>query len=304
MTAVRHVQARRLPGSPIVVPEMDARMGRNITGPSLVRVPEWCARPLARYYLYFASHWGSYIRLALADGLQGPWRTYEPGVFDLAQSRFVDHIASPDVIIDHERREFRMYYHGAIDSLQNQRTRVAVSQDGLTFTEQPDVILDWYARIFRWDGWWYALTMPGTVWRSRDGLTGFERGPVLFGPQMRHSAVRVVGTDLQVFYTNVGDCPETILLAVIDLTGDWRTWTATRPEPVLAPERDYEGGALPARPSSRGPVTEPVCELRDPAIYEEGARTFMLYAVAGESGIALAEIEERMDRRDTGYEDK
>jgi hypothetical protein len=30
--------------------------------------------------------------------------------------------------------------------------------------------------------------------------------------------------------------------------------------------------------------------LRDPAIYEENGRTFLLYAVAGESGIAIAEV--------------
>jgi hypothetical protein len=30
--------------------------------------------------------------------------------------------------------------------------------------------------------------------------------------------------------------------------------------------------------------------LRDPAIYGEGGRTFLLYAIAGESGIAAAEL--------------
>ena len=33
-------------------------------------------------------------------------------------------------------------------------------------------------------------------------------------------------------------------------------------------------------------------QLRDPAIFEEGGRTYLLYAVAGEEGIALAELEE------------
>jgi hypothetical protein len=33
-----------------------------------------------------------------------------------------------------------------------------------------------------------------------------------------------------------------------------------------------------------------VNQLRDPAIFEEHERTYLIYAVAGESGIAIAEI--------------
>ncbi len=33
-----------------------------------------------------------------------------------------------------------------------------------------------------------------------------------------------------------------------------------------------------------------VNQLRDPAIYEEDGRVYLLYAVAGESGIAIAEL--------------
>ena len=38
------------------------------------------------------------------------------------------------------------------------------------------------------------------------------------------------------------------------------------------------------------PPTGHVNQLRDPAIFEEDARVYLLYAVAGESGIALAEV--------------
>ena len=34
----------------------------------------------------------------------------------------------------------------------------------------------------------------------------------------------------------------------------------------------------------------PANQLRDPAIYEEDGRVYLLYAVAGERGIALAEV--------------
>ena len=48
--------------------------------------------------------------------------------------------------------------------------------------------------------------------------------------------------------------------------------------------------AAPLEPSIRSTAYGPVNQLRDPAIYVEGGRVFLLYAVAGESGIALAEV--------------
>ena len=68
------VTARRSLDAPIVRPDMDGRMGRNINGPSLIAAPPWLARPLACYYLYFADHRGSYIRLALAERIECAWR--------------------------------------------------------------------------------------------------------------------------------------------------------------------------------------------------------------------------------------
>ena len=105
------IRVERLVDSPIIRPEMDGSMGSNIAGPSLIRVPDWIERPLGRYYLYFADHRGTYIRLAYADALTGPWTTYEPGTLRLDQSHFPTtapapayaHVASPDVHIDHER---------------------------------------------------------------------------------------------------------------------------------------------------------------------------------------------------------
>jgi hypothetical protein len=40
----------------------------------------------------------------------------------------------------------------------------------------------------------------------------------------------------------------------------------------------------------RGLIVGPARQLRDPAIYREDGRTYLLYAVAGESGIAIAEV--------------
>ncbi|MBN9080554.1 MAG: hypothetical protein J0I16_03580 [Rhizobiales bacterium] len=289
VTVFKHVE--RLLDRPIITQDMVPSNETNINGPSLIRVPSWVRNPLGRYYLYFSSHFGDHIRLAYADALTGPWRLHAPGVLHLNASHFNDHIASPDVTIDQERQEIRLYYHGVVgDVFSDQRTRVALSNDGLMFEAQAPIVMDWYSRAFRWNGMIYALTMPGTMWRSPDGIAPFERGPSLFTPRMRHSAVRVRGHELDILYTNCGDNPESILATTLDLRSDWLSWRAEPSTLLIQPERAYEGGDLPPAPSERGGVRQAVRQLRDPAFFEEAGKTYLLYAGAGESGICLAEL--------------
>jgi hypothetical protein len=283
----------RLGNGPIITPHMDARMGDNVNGPSLIRVPDWVERPLGRYYLYFGHHDGEYIRLAYADDLIGPWRTHEPGVLPLAESTYAGHIASPDVHVDHASRTIRMYFHGSDTRTGGggaQHTRLALSADGLHFRARPENLGRAYIRAISIGGWWYAVGMPGQLYRSPDGLTNFVEGPRLGDPDQRHVALRLVGTTLQIFSTTIGDCPERILLSTVDTTADWRDWTASPPTVVLEPELPYEGGNEPLEPSKRGLIHGPVRQLRDPAIFEENGRAYLIYSVAGESGLALAEV--------------
>lgn len=321
--------ATRLLGNPIVLPEMDELMGSNVQGPSLVRVPDWIENPLGRYYLYFADHKGSYIRLAYADALEGPWQIHSPGSLHLVDSHFLTlpaavppdidpkasmwsippaegvptrlasatkpHIASPDVHVRNDRREVVMYYHG-LESFGSQRTRVASSTDGINFTAADPLIgRSTYFRAFEHDNQWYAMGMPGTFYRSPDGVPSaengrFEQGPTLFPKTMRHAALLKRGDTLFVFWTNVGDEPEHILVSTADLSGDWSRWAASEPVSVLLPEEDWEGADLPLEPSVRDAINKRVRQLRDPAIFEEDDHTYLLYSVAGESGIAIAEI--------------
>lgn len=301
--AAQTVQVERLLDRPIITPEMDARMGSNIAGPSLIRVPDWVEGALGRFYLYFSDHEGTYIRLAYADELTGPWTTYEPGTLQLSESHFPTtcppcsapggsayaHVASPDVHVDNERRQIVMYVHGR--DVGRQVTRVATSRDGLSFEGRPEILGRPYFRVFDHEGWVYALAMPGFLYRSRDGLSGFEEGPRLFNPDMRHSALLKRGTTLYVFYTQRGDAPERIYVATIDLTGPWTEWRESDPVEVLRPERSWEGADLPVEPSRAGSINVPVNQFRDPAIFEEAGRVYLLYSVAGERGIALARVE-------------
>ena len=101
----------------------------------------------------------------------------------------------------------------------------------------------------------------------------------------------VGGDTLTVLYTNGGeDPPDKILATTIDLRGDWMAWRTGEAVTVLEPERDYEGADLPLVASIRGEISTGARQLRELALYLEGGRLYLLYAVAGESGIALAEL--------------
>lgn len=288
---------RRLCAGPILAPGADRRMGVNLNGPSLIRTPGWLACALGRYHLYFAHHIGSHIRLAYADDLAGPWTVHPPGVLDLAQTpAFHEHIASPDVHVDEARRELRMYFHGISDpgALPDpeQTTAVAHSFDGITFAARPERLGDSYFRAWPHDGAWYALSLGGLLWRSGDGISPFERGhrPEGLGVRTRHLAVLAKGQRLWVAWSEVGDAPERLYLGAIDLSADWRDWRIAGRRELLRPERVYEGADLPIRPSVPGIAVARVHELRDPAFFSENGTDYLLYSVAGESGIAIAEI--------------
>jgi hypothetical protein len=321
------VRITRLLDRPIITPASHSSIGENIQGPSLIRVPEWIGNPLGSYYLYFVDHKGTYIRLAYADKLEGPWQIHAPGSLQLAESHFLTepptapdeiidelklraarvlggmadlphdfvleftrpHIASPDLHVDNEKQEIVMYFHG-LSGVAEQVSRVATSDDGIHFNARPEILGRTYMRAFSHRQQTYVLAMPGIFYRSQDGLSSFEEGPRLFNKNMRHSALLKRDDRLYVFWTQVGDVPERILLSMIDLTDDWTTWQETAPVEVLRPEFDWEGANAPLEPSVRSVAYGHVNQLRDPAIFEENGRTYLLYAVAGESGIAIAEV--------------
>jgi hypothetical protein len=316
------VRVNRLADRPIITPQLDASIGPNIQGPSLIRVPDWAPGRLGNYYLYFADHKGKYIRLAYADNLLGPWRVHVPGSLQLAGSYLLTtppngpveelaklralpqpanlshdafteattpHIASPDVHVDDAKRRIIMYYHG-LNGLGQQVTRAATSEDGIRFAARPEILGVTYFRTFLHDGYVYAMAMPGQFYRSRDPLSGFVQGQRLFNRDMRHAALLKRGNTLFVFWTQVGQAPETILLSTIVLSGDWMRWSESSSVEVLRPVQAWEGADAPVVPSVRSTAYGQVNQLRDPAVYEENGRTYLLYAVAGESGIAIAEV--------------
>ena len=275
-------------------------MAENINGPSLVSAPPWVEDPLGEYYLYFANHQGRYIYLATADDLGGPWMLYEPGTLHVEETPLEHHVASPDVHLDHENETVRTYYHGVSDYGQymafegagGQASGVAHSPDGIEFTADGGTFGTPYLRMFRYDGTHYFLGGRGHLYRSADGRAEFEAGPTVFLNEMRHPAVHRDGDELAVYYSNRNDRPERIFRSTAALSADWTEWKPRDETLVLEPETDYESGRRPVEASASGFSWTPMCQVRDPAVFAENGGLSLLYSVAGERGIAIAEIRE------------
>ncbi|HUR35575.1 MAG TPA: hypothetical protein VM032_17350 [Vicinamibacterales bacterium] len=302
-------------------------LGGNVNGATVIRVPAWIERPLGTYYMYFANHMGDFVRLAYADALTGPWRIHEPGVLhvrdtafyrdqpDPAETRadFYTHVASPELLIDTERKRLVMWTHGwwtagerwpaqpaaarawARQKGYGQYTQAAESGDGLHFSARPAITRASYLRVFRRGGSLYAVSRLGAVSRTADPLAAFEPGPNLFAGsrhagRVRHVALVVRGDRMLVFFTGIGDAPERVLMSSVDLAGDWTTWKASDPVDVLAPEMAYECSDLPNEPSEAGDIDKPARQIRDPFIFEDQGRAYLFYSTCGEQGIAAAEI--------------
>ena len=315
---------KRVGDSPIIFPELDSSIGTNIQGPSAIRVPDWVENPLGNYYLYFADHKGSYIRLAYANQVEGPWRIHKPGALRIENSFFLTtpplvseekskqirdyakrtkikfahdivkevtapHIASPDVLVDEQKKRIVMFFHG-LEDVGIQVTRAAVSRDGINFTTKAEKLGRTYWRSFKWRKNFYALAMPGQFYRSESLLSGYKEGPLLFNPDMRHNAVMLRGDQLFIFWTQVGEIPESVKLSTINLSENWEDWLQIDQGVILKPEREYEGADEPLIPSIRSTAYGKVNQLRDPAILQDGENTWLFYAVAGESGIGLAKV--------------
>ncbi len=302
------ISARRLLQEPIIHASMNDRVGSNINGPSLIRCPDWVSNPLGTYYLYFAHHRGTYIRMAYADDIQGPWHIHQAGVFDLEQSGFpadlnaedrlatIDksffyaHMASPDVHVMPENCEIRMYYHGLCANGE-QMTGLAVSTDGISFSAVPGYLAPAYLRAFSYGQEWYGLTMPGVLHRSDDGLQTFLPCGTLLPENSRHCAVLVDDNNrLHVVWSQVGEAPERLYYGWVDLNKDTADWIVSDQTEIMRPTLQWEGVHEPLMPSAYGAADALVNELRDPCLYLDGGKIKLLYCGGGEAGIGVAEL--------------
>lgn len=279
-------EVERFDSNPIFDINTDELLRGNVNGPSLIKVPDWIRDPKGKFYLYFAHHGGEYIRLAYSDDVEGPWTLYQPGTLHLDQTpAFTGHIASPDVHIDQDKQEIRMYFHGPTTTGLGQRTGVAISNDGINFEASDEIQGHFYYRVWEYDGWKYAIAKNEnsgfmSLYRAKTGLGDWEFGKN-FMPMGRHVAVDLLSDELHVYHSNVGDAPERILRSTMRLEGNWLDWDVSEPEEILRPETEYEGAQHPNEPSKFGGAVD-VNQLRDPAIFNWDEKKYLFYSGGGE----------------------
>ncbi len=203
------------------------------------------------------------------------------------------HIASPDIVVDHDNQRILMFYHGQRDTL-SQVTGIASSTDGISFANTGKTLAGVYMRYFKYRDKHYLLGSPGILFRSDHLLGPYQpRDKSLFEPDIRHAGVMLEGDSLLVAWSRVGEAPEKILLSQIDLSSaDWDRWRATEAVEMLRPELPWEGAGIEAAPSLRGELVMVANELRDPHLFkdQDGSR-YLLYVGAGEQGIGIASLE-------------
>lgn len=302
------VVATRFAENPLVTVRSDPSVGDNVNGPSIIKVPGWVKNPLGKYYMYFAHHRGTHIRLAYADSLHGPWKVYVPGVLDVSATALFrpqpdppyeiygvyTHVASPEVFVDDVHRRVIMWVHGQFsdgkrwpdDPIEahawlrrngySQVTQATVSTDGLHFKTQPAISPEPYLRVFQHGGEYYGIVRLGRLAHAADPLKPFEKGPDPFrdtpySNKVRHVALLVDGDFLHIFLSVIGAAPESILHTTMSLAGDWKDWKVGPFDEVLKPEARYECPDWPVRESEVGEIYGAARQLRDPAIYIEKA---------------------------------
>jgi hypothetical protein len=195
-----------------------------------------------------------------------------------------------------------MYFHTATAGEHRQYSYVAFSRDGISFTAEPTRIADFYLRVVPWRDRWVGMSKGGRIYLQEElgGPLAELPRPAFNIPRkgsnaagaVRHVALVCQDDRLEVFFTRIGDAPERILMALVDLSRPPNSWRAEGEVEVLRPSLSWEGGDLPATPSRQGASRSPENAVRDPAIFREDDRIYLLYSVAGEHGIAIAELEE------------
>ncbi len=163
------------------------------------------ASPLGRYYLYYSTDHDAGaggVYMSYSDNLSGPWVSYGEVYTDSAAGS--SQTETPSVLWDSHAGNFRLFYHqvsakygvsDASSALGVQSTLSATSSDGLTWTKDPDFVLD----------------VPALADVHGDGHTGY------FLPFRTRR-----GTFAYSLYGG-GDGPDFVLWRCVGGLDDWRT---------------------------------------------------------------------------------
>lgn len=241
-----------------------------------------------------------------------------------------NHLASPDVHVDSANQQIIMYFHAGsstfVDGVEvnKQLTYVSTSPYGLEFYDniEPVFLGSSYFRVFEYDGEMYALDNGAKINKALDASdpwappVGFDFTNELWDIRsdnpfqddiltfdglsssqlrVRHTGVRVVGDELQVFYTRRGELGERVQMSTIDMSADdWEDWDSSYPPiEIMTANPGWEGGQYELLNSETSSAPENVNQLRDPYVFEDtDGKLYMVYAGQGENALGIARLYE------------
>lgn len=276
----------------IITSELFSKENDNIGTPCIIKTPDWIENKLGEYYMYFSNHDGTTIKLAYADSIEGPWAVVED-VLNLKDTPCKSHIASPEVLIDQDSKQLKMYYHGNFEA--GQGTLLAISSDGLSFTnivEEP--LCDFYLRVFEYKGTQYGIAKRGNKGAVIYNIDNNFEVLFEFLPSSRHCHAIVKDDTLYIAYSVMGHTPEHIRLCTIALDEDISNWQVLSDQALLWPTFKYEGADATRVTSQPGSATARygtrIQELRDPFMFDLNGKVHILYVTQGERAIAYAQL--------------
>ncbi len=190
--------AERIGSAPLIEGVGEERGYVNINGPTVIRVPDWVTKPMGRYYMYFAHHKGSYIRLAYADSPAGPWTVHDGGVLTLAESGFpVEmHGTESGSLLSlfkefslHVARDFLLlvYRVSVLDPEERAARGISAAANKATHVASPEIVIDNGAQriLMYYHGYNREGGQSSRLASSSDGLTFEPLGTQVFSTYLR-----------------------------------------------------------------------------------------------------------------------
>ena len=182
------MKVKRLDCNPIIHLSMSPSLGGNVNGPSLIQSAVMASGPARQVLPLFRAP----CRIVHQAGILRPsgrplehlraWNAAHRAVPLLQPCRVTGRPRGR-----REARDFACTTTAVVPD-RVQRSKVAVSTDGLNFQASPESLGEPYFRVFQWTGYHYALGMPGVFYRSEDGTDQLRAGAYVVPGQ--HAAHR------------------------------------------------------------------------------------------------------------------
>lgn len=258
--------------------DMDDVADNNINGVTIIPHQD-------KLLMFYAHHRGSMIRKATMKSYDTVDEAHLESI-SVSDVNLRFHIASPDIYYDPIKDLYTMYYHGDIEGGQ-QFTYRSNTKDFETWNHHPEIVGHFYFRRFGR----YAIAKKnndgGIIYElSSDSKERWIEKMHLI-PNMRHAYPYVENGVLHLFYTRVGDIVEHIRVRVINM----ENWEQIDDYELMRPKETWEGADYKKIESKFGKAHGRQNQLRDPFVLEYNDKIYLYYIYAGESGIAVANLQ-------------